>query len=59
MKAKKKAKGIVQTKQVYREIFDISINPTILLYSHLMVEFEKETNAKDVKSKLVSKGYIS
>jgi SAM-dependent methyltransferase len=62
VKAKKKAKNVAQadvkqTNQVYREIFRLSINPVILLYGHLMVEFEKEADAKDVKVNLMRKKY--
>jgi SAM-dependent methyltransferase len=57
IKARKKQKDVEQANQVYREIFRLSINPVILLYGHLMVEFEKEAEYKDVKINLMRKSY--
>ncbi|MDR1416156.1 MAG: class I SAM-dependent methyltransferase [Prevotellaceae bacterium] len=54
-KAKKRAKGNDHARRVYRELLALSINPTILLHGHLMVEFEKEADAKEVKATLVDK----
>jgi len=41
-------------KKTYREIFRLSVNPRILIDSHLMVEFEKETEFADVAASLKS-----
>jgi SAM-dependent methyltransferase len=57
VKAKKKAADAEQANRVYREIFRLSINPVILLHGHLMVEFEKEADVKDVKVNLMRKEY--
>ena len=38
----------------YKEIFNISINPKVLVDGHLMVEFEKEINYKEVGNSLKS-----
>ncbi|MEO6903502.1 MAG: hypothetical protein ABI315_10120 [Bacteroidia bacterium] len=41
-------------REVYKEIFKLSINPKILVYGHIFIEFEKEKEineiAKDLKS---------
>lgn len=42
-------------KAVYGELFKLSINPRILVASHLMVEFTKEQNHKNVLASLKSK----
>ena len=42
-------------KVVYREVYKLSINPKILVGSHLMVEFEKERDSADVLNDLKSK----
>jgi SAM-dependent methyltransferase len=55
VKAKKRARNNIHAKEVYRELLALSINPTILLYGHLMVEFEKEVDAKEVKATLADK----
>lgn len=41
-------------KKIYGEIFDLSINPKILIDGHLMVEFVKISEADEVSSKLKS-----
>lgn len=41
-------------KEIYSEIFRISINPKILISGHLMVEFEKEKEANKVSKFLKS-----
>ncbi len=41
-------------KEVYKEIFRLSINPKIMVDGHLFVEFEKEKNAEEVMSNLKS-----
>jgi len=41
-------------KKTYREIFRLSVNPRILVDSHLMVEFEKEIEFSDVAGSLRS-----
>jgi hypothetical protein len=41
-------------KATYGEIFRISINPGILVGSHLMVEFEKEQDFENVSQGLKS-----
>jgi SAM-dependent methyltransferase len=57
IKSLKKSNGDKTTKQVYREVFRLAINPTILLHGHLMIEFEKEADAKDVKANLMREHY--
>lgn len=42
------------TKQVYHEIYKLGINPKILVGGHLMVEFEKEMDFKQVGKNLSS-----
>lgn len=42
-------------KQVYKEIFRLSVNPSILVSGNLMIEFEKDQNYKDVSSNLKSR----
>jgi hypothetical protein len=42
-------------KKVYKEVFKLSINPKILVDGHLMVEFNKVMEAKDVSQNLKSK----
>lgn len=41
-------------KRVYKEIFDLSTNPRILVDSHLFVEFEKEHELNEIASFLIS-----
>lgn len=41
-------------REIYGEIFRISINPKILISGHLMVEFEKEKNSNEVANFLKS-----
>jgi len=41
-------------KKVYGEIFSLAISPNILMDSHLMIEFEKETEVTEVTDKLKS-----
>ena len=41
-------------KSVYQELFKLSINPKILIGSHLMVEFIKEQDYQDVSKQLKS-----
>lgn len=42
-------------KKVYREIFKLSINPTILTAGSLIIEFEKELDYENVSKNLKSK----
>jgi SAM-dependent methyltransferase len=49
---KGKDQDILLRKQTYREIFNIAVNPRILVDSHLMVEFEKETEVSGVAKRL-------
>jgi SAM-dependent methyltransferase len=42
-------------KQVYKEIFNLSINPKILIDGHLFVEFEKEHELNEIAKFLKSK----
>lgn len=42
-------------KEVYGEIFRLSVNPKILVGGHLMVEFEKEQDYRSVGKGLKSK----
>jgi len=42
-------------KAVYSEIYKLAINPKILIASHLMIEFEKEQNYREVGKNLTSK----
>lgn len=53
-KANRKATSS-KAKATYREIVSLGIHPVILLYGHLMIEFEKEAEVIDVKKMLVSK----
>lgn len=41
-------------KKIYKEIFDLSVKPNLLLDSHLMIEFEKEKNVEEVTDDLKS-----
>ncbi|HEY4800180.1 MAG TPA: hypothetical protein VII99_13955, partial [Bacteroidia bacterium] len=41
-------------KKVYKEIFLLSIKPSLLLDSHLFIEFEKETDSEEVSASLKS-----
>ncbi len=49
---KQKAYSKETKRQVYGEIFKLSINPKILVDGHLMVEFEKEMEAAEVAGSL-------
>ncbi len=42
-------------RATYREIFNLAVDPKILLDGHLMVEYEKECELKDVSRSLKSK----
>jgi SAM-dependent methyltransferase len=55
LKAVRKKHSDTNAKEVYREVFKLSLSPVILLYSHLMIEFEKELDVIDVKKTLVSR----
>ncbi|XOV91881.1 MAG: class I SAM-dependent methyltransferase [Bacteroidota bacterium] len=41
-------------KEVYKEIFRLNTNPTVLLDGHLFIELEKEANAGDVAKRIKS-----
>ncbi len=41
-------------KIIYQEIFRLSVRPSLLLDSHLMIEFEKENEVSEVTNKLKS-----
>lgn len=51
---KNTAYDYVTKKKVYDEIFNLATSPTILLTSHLMVEFIKDTDWKNVSKDLHS-----
>jgi SAM-dependent methyltransferase len=42
-------------RSTYREIFNLGVDPKILLDGHLMVEYEKESDLKDIAGRLKSK----
>ena len=41
-------------KEVYLEIFKLSINPRILVDGHLFIEFEKEKELNEIAKYLIS-----
>ena len=42
-------------REVYGEVYRLSIDPKILIQSHLMIEFEKEQEARNVAQGLKSR----
>lgn len=49
------ASGDPEKIQIYREIYNLVINPRCLIDKHLMVEFEKEAEVSEVADRLTSR----
>ncbi len=50
---KKRGSG-QEVKESYRQVFQLSVKPRVLLDSHLIIEFEKIAESAEVKSRLMS-----
>ena len=49
------ASGDPEKIQIYREIYNLVINPRCLIDKHLMVEFEKESEVSEVVDRLTGR----
>jgi SAM-dependent methyltransferase len=52
---KARASGDTEKEKIYCEIYNLVINPLCLIDKHLMVEFEKESEVRDVADRLTGR----